>query len=94
MNIACSSLHTLAEQAHKWMRQKLGQREWEAECGFCSVGLCKYGSACERESRTVAHGYDYDPNEGDGGGWSVVGGDRYCAFWVDRAKLADKLQGR
>ena len=37
-NIACSSLHTLAEQAHKCTRQRLGQREWEAECGFYSVG--------------------------------------------------------
>ena len=87
-NTACSSLHTLAEQAHKCTRQRLGQREWEAECGFCSVGLCKYGSACERTSRTVAR--DYDSNyEDDEDGWSVVGGKRHCAVRADRAELAD-----
>ena len=90
-NIACSSLHTLAEQAHKCTRQRLGQREWEAECGFCSVGLCKYGSACERKSRTVAYDHGCDSNyEDDEDGWLVVGGDRQCAVWADRAKSADK----
>ena len=90
-NIACSSLHTLAEQAHKCTRQRLGQREWEAECGFCSVGLCKYGSACERASRTVAYDHDCDfKYEDDADGWSVVGGDRQCAVWADRAKPVDR----
>jgi hypothetical protein len=90
-NIACSSLHTLAEQAHKCTRQRLGQREWEAECGFCSVGLCKYGSACERTSRTVAYDHDCDSNyEDDEDGWSVVGGDSQCAVWADRAKPVDR----
>jgi hypothetical protein len=84
-NIACSSLHTLAEQAHKWTWQRLRQREWEAECGFCSVGLCKFGLACERASRTVAYDSNYEDEED---GWSVVGGDR-CSRIRAHAMLSD-----
>ena len=84
-NDACTALHTLAEQAHKWTRQRLRQREWEAECGFCSVGLCKHGSACERSTRAVAYDSSY---EDDQDGWSVVGGDG-CCDWADRAGRTD-----
>ena len=77
-NIACSSLHTLAEQTHKWTWQRLRQREWEAECGFCSVGLCKFGLACERASRTVAYDSNYEDEEEE---WTMVKAHRTHSAW-------------
>jgi hypothetical protein len=70
-NAACLALHTIAEQEHKWTKQELGQREWEAECGFCCVGTCRYGAMCQRTARSVvAYDSSYEDNED---GWSVVG---------------------
>ena len=71
-NVACTAWHTLAEQEHKRTKQKLRQREWEAECGFCSVGACRYGPMCQRE-KAVADDSGYE-DEADG--WSVVGRGR------------------
>jgi hypothetical protein len=70
--VACAAWHTLAEQEHKRTKQKLRQREWEAECGFCSVGACRYGPLCQRE-KAVADDSGYE-DEADG--WSVVGRGR------------------
>ena len=90
-NIACSSLHTLAEQAHKCTRQRLGQREWEAECGFCSVGVCRYGSACVRTARTVvAYDSGYDDDED---GWSVVGEVGRFGLQTEQTGLGCGLDG-
>jgi hypothetical protein len=52
------------------MRQRLRQREWEAECGFCSKDICRHGSKCQRSFRTVAYDSAYDDDEE---GWSMVG---------------------
>ena len=88
-NDACSALHTLAEQQHKQAKQKLRQREWEAECGFCGVEACRYGSDCARSRRAaVAYDSSYEDEED---GWSVVGSGRGCggADPVDRTDVAN-----
>jgi hypothetical protein len=88
-NDACSALHTLAEQQHKQAKQKLRQREWEAECGFCGVEACRYGSDCARSKRAaVAYDSNYEDEED---GWSVVGRGRGCggAGSVVRADVAN-----
>ena len=88
-NDACSALHTLAEQQHKQAKQKLRQREWEAECGFCGVEACRYGSDCARSKRAaVAYDSNYEDEED---GWSVVGSGRGCggADPVDRTDVAN-----
>ena len=88
-NLECLALHTIAEQEHKRTKQKLGQREWEAECGFCSVGTCRYGAVCQRAVRvSVAYDSSYEDEED---GWSVVGGGRGCgaADPVDRTDVAN-----
>jgi hypothetical protein len=75
-NVACLELHTLDEQEHKQATQKLRQREWEAECGFCGVGACRYGSDCQRATRQVVYDSAYEDDED---GWSVVGDGGRCS---------------
>ena len=65
-NASCVALHTLDEQEHKQARQKLRQREWEAECGFCSVETCRYGSERSRSGRAAVV-YDSTYEDDDDG---------------------------
>ena len=65
-NVACVALHTLDEQEHKQTKQKLRQREWEAECVFCSVETCKYDAWCARSERAaVAYDSNYETKRVD-----------------------------
>jgi hypothetical protein len=89
-NVACAAWHTLAEQEHKRTKQKLRQREWEAECGFCSVGACRYGPMCQRE-KAVADDSGYE-DEADG--WSVVGRGRARSVRLESRAEASGHGGR
>ena len=66
-------------------------REWVAECGFRSVGTCRYGAVCQHAVRfSVAYNSSYEDEED---GWSVVGVSRGDSFGTklvgrtDRASL-------
>ena len=61
--------------------QNLRQREWEAECGFCSVSACRYGSDCRRATRRVGYDSAYEDEED---GWSVVGEGGRCGVEQSR----------
>ena len=87
-NLECLALHTIAEQEHKRTKQKLGQREWEAECGFCSVGTCRYGAVCQRAVRvSVAYDSSYEDEED---GWSVAGVGRGNSFGTELVGRTDR----
>ena len=89
-NVACLELHTLDEQEHKQAKQKLRQREWEAECGFCSVEKCRYGPACVRTVRAaVACDSSYEDEED---GWSVVGVSMGNSFGTELVGKTDAVR--
>jgi len=88
-NAACLALHTIAEQEHKRTRRELGQREWEAECGFCSVSACRYGSDCKRATRRVVYDSAYEDEED---GWSVVGDGGRCGVVAEPVGRIDVVR--
>ena len=69
--------------------QNLRQREWEAECGFCSVSACRYGSDCRRTTRRVSYDSAYEDKED---GWSVVGEGGRCVVGAEPVDRIDVVR--
>jgi hypothetical protein len=88
-NVACVAWHTLKEQEHMRTMQNLRQREWEAECGFCGVSACRYGSDCQRATRRVGYDSAYEDEEH---GWSVVGEGGRCGVGAEPVDRIDVVR--
>ena len=83
----------------RWQSRRISARgrDWDSGNGRLSAVFAAWVCVSMAQlangpaaSRTVTYDHDCDFNcEDDEDGWSVVGGDRQCAVWADRAKSAD-----
>ena len=48
----CHCGHTDVEKKLFADRKALREKEWMAPCGFCALGRCRYGEACQRSIRS------------------------------------------